>query len=91
MEIVAARRSTRTRITAFFRLSHRKYQEHSRGPLVLDQPPRRDQACLFQACTVPDRLCARAAMPPATPTPSTYIQPSWKSNKWELSSELMKF
>src|SRR5690606_36598236 len=34
---------------------------------------------------------ARIMTPPATPTPSTYIQPSWKSNRWELNSELATF
>jgi hypothetical protein len=32
-----------------------------------------------------------AIVPPATPTPRTYIQPSVKSNKCELKSELMTF
>ena len=31
------------------------------------------------------------AIPPATPTPRTYIHPSWKSNRCELNSELMTF
>ena len=34
---------------------------------------------------------ALSTMPPATPTPSTYIQPSWKSNRCELNSELKMF
>ena len=34
---------------------------------------------------------AFSVMPPATPTPSTYIHPSWKSNRCELNSEVKKF
>ena len=41
--------------------------------------------------TVRARLDREAIMPPAAPTSRTYIQPSLKSNKCELKSELMKF
>ena len=37
------------------------------------------------------RLPACSTIPPATPTPSTYIQPSWKSKMWELNSEVKIF
>src|SRR5262249_8916236 len=34
---------------------------------------------------------ALSTIPPATPTPSTYIQPSWKSKMCELNTELKTF
>src|SRR5579871_1796520 len=34
---------------------------------------------------------AFSTMPPATPTPSTYIHPSWKSKMCELNSEVKMF
>ena len=37
----------------------------------------------------PDLLFS--TIPPATPTPSTYIHPSWKSNRCELNSEVIIF
>src|SRR6185312_11976675 len=37
------------------------------------------------------RCLAASVMPPATPTPSTYIHPSWKSKMWELKSEVKMF
>ena len=32
---------------------------------------------------------AVSVVPPAIPTPRTYIQPSTKSNRWELNSEVI--
>ena len=39
----------------------------------------------------PARCFAPKFMSPAIPTPSTYIHPSWKSNRCELNSELTIF
>ena len=51
-----------------------------------------------QAACISRRICRTDScrrfantVPPATPTPSTYSHPSWKSNRWEFRSELTMF
>src|SRR5580692_5774425 len=52
------------------------------APRVHQDPP---------PASTPPAERALSTMPPARPTPSTYIQPSWKSKMCELNSEVKIF